>query len=148
MQLALSLRLLGPEEPLAAALETFADLYRDELGKAVTWRLGVEGVTDPIVLVQAIAEALRTAKLPIDNFFFGWFGGQTPAGYPGFEAVTQALAGARPRKSRDHAYWNEGPCSMLIEEVEAIWARIDTKDDWQPFHDKIAAIRRMGEALA
>jgi hypothetical protein len=35
---------------------------------------------------------------------------------------------------------------MHIEEVEAIWSAIAEGDDWQPFNDKIAAIRRMGDA--
>ena len=37
---------------------------------------------------------------------------------------------------------------MHIEEVEAIWAAIAEHDDWPPFEAKIAAIRRMGEAMA
>jgi hypothetical protein len=36
---------------------------------------------------------------------------------------------------------------MLIEEVEAIWQPIAERDDWAPFHAKVAAIRVMGEAL-
>jgi hypothetical protein len=36
---------------------------------------------------------------------------------------------------------------MHIEEVEAIWASISDADDWQPFEDKVRAIRRMGEAM-
>ena len=36
---------------------------------------------------------------------------------------------------------------MLIEEVEAIWAAIAERDDWGPFEAKIAAIRRMGDAM-
>jgi len=36
---------------------------------------------------------------------------------------------------------------MHIEEVEAIWSAIAERDDWQPFHDKVRAIRRMGEAM-
>ena len=36
---------------------------------------------------------------------------------------------------------------MLIDEVEAIWSAIAERDDWQPFEDKVRAIRRMGEAL-
>ena len=39
------------------------------------------------------------------------------------------------------------PCSMHIDEVEAIWAAIAEADDWAPFDAKIAAIRRMGEAM-
>jgi hypothetical protein len=36
---------------------------------------------------------------------------------------------------------------MLIDEVEAIWAQIAEKDDWSALHAKVAAVRRMGEAL-
>ena len=36
---------------------------------------------------------------------------------------------------------------MHIEEVEAIWAAINQDDDWGPFEAKVAAIRRMGEAM-
>ena len=35
---------------------------------------------------------------------------------------------------------------MQIDEVEAIWAAIDERDDWAPLDVKLAAIRRMGEA--
>ena len=35
---------------------------------------------------------------------------------------------------------------MLIDEVESIWSAIDENDDWQPLFDKVAALRRMGEA--
>ena len=34
-----------------------------------------------------------------------------------------------------------------IEEVERIWAAIADRDDWQPLGDKVAAIRRLGDAL-
>jgi hypothetical protein len=37
---------------------------------------------------------------------------------------------------------------MLVDEVEAIWAAIDARDDWTLFNNKIAGIRRMGEAYA
>lgn len=36
---------------------------------------------------------------------------------------------------------------MLIDEVEAIWEPIAEKDDWTALHAKVAAVRRMGEAL-
>jgi hypothetical protein len=37
---------------------------------------------------------------------------------------------------------------MLIDEVEAIWTQIAEKDDWSALYAKVAAIRRMAEALA
>ena len=36
---------------------------------------------------------------------------------------------------------------MHIEEVEAIWSAIADGDDWQPFDNKVKAVRRMGEAM-
>ena len=36
---------------------------------------------------------------------------------------------------------------MHIDEVEAIWDAIAMNDNWQPFEDKVRAIRRMGEAM-
>jgi len=48
----------------------------------------------------------------------------------------------------NHPYWSDGePCSMLIDEVEAIWSAIAEKDDWEPFNAKIEAIRRFGDAM-
>jgi hypothetical protein len=37
---------------------------------------------------------------------------------------------------------------MHIEEVEAIWSDIAERDDWSAFEAKVAAIRRMGDAMA
>jgi hypothetical protein len=36
---------------------------------------------------------------------------------------------------------------MHIEEVEAIWSAIADNDDWQPFEDKVKAVRRLSEAM-
>ena len=36
---------------------------------------------------------------------------------------------------------------MHIDAVEAIWAAIADGDDWEPFEAKIAAIRRMADAM-
>ena len=44
-------------------------------------------------------------------------------------------------------YRPDAPQSMLIEEVEAIWAAIAERDDWQPLAAKVAAVREMGDAL-
>ena len=50
--------------------------------------------------------------------------------------------------STDHPLWQENePPTLVIDEVERIWTAIDERDDWQPLNDKIAAIRRLGDAL-
>ena len=65
-----------------------------------------------------------------------------------FDDLRGQLEHYRPRKTRDHGYWSGAPCSMLIDEVETIWASIAESDDWGPLHAKVGAIRHMAEALA
>lgn len=153
-QLAVSLRLLSEAEPLIAVLETFGELYQRAVAEAIVWRLGVRP-RDPESdrsLVRAVERALRGTASSIDRFFFDAFGGQMPAGSPydgeAWTEVRAALAAYESRSSRDHRYWHgPGPCSMLIDEVEAIWASIAENDDWSRFEDKIIAVREMSEAL-
>lgn len=148
MQLAVSLRTISAAEPLIAVLDQFAERYQRAVSDAILWRLGVTP-RDPQqdrALVQTIERALRASASGIDQFFFDTFGGIAPEG-DAFADVRAALAPYAARKGRDHRYWEGAPCSMLIDEVEAIWAAIDEGDDWQPFHAKIARIREMGEAL-
>lgn len=151
MQLASSLRLIEESDPLVAALDAFAPRFQAALAEAVTWRLGVVPADDAAArtLVRAVEQALRDTQAPLDRFFFDAFGGSLPATYgDAWDEVRTHLAAASPRKDRAHAYWSGEPCSMLIDEVEAIWAPIADGDDWSPLHAKIAAIRAMGEALA
>lgn len=151
MQLAASLRLVADSEPLVAALERFPDAYRHAIADAMLWRLGV-APRDPAAdraLVQGLERALVSTGIGLDRFFFDGFGGMLPADYgDDWNELRTALAPYAARKDRTGAYWRGEPCSMPIEEVEAIWAAIDRNDDWVPFHIKIAAIRAMGEALA
>ncbi len=151
MQLASSLRLIAESDPLVAALDAFAPRFQAALAKAVTWRLGVVPADDAAArtLVRAVEQALRDTQAPLDRFFFDAFGGSLPATYgDAWDEVRAHLAAASPRKDRAHAYWSGEPCSMLIDEVEALWAPVADRDDWSPLHAKIAAIRAMGEALA
>ncbi|HVI97946.1 MAG TPA: YdiU family protein [Sphingomonas sp.] len=153
-QLAVSLRPLVEAEPLIAALDGFGDHYQREVTEALLWRLGVKprGSADDAALITAMEQALRTTDTPIDRFFFDAFGGALPesGAYAGeaFAELRRHLSSYTPRAGREHSYWHGEPCSMLIDEVEAIWERIDRDDDWAPFHAKIAAIRGMGAALA
>jgi len=65
---------------------------------------------------------------------------------PAFDPLRSALEGRQ--RPLAHAYWADpAPCSMLIDEVEAIWSAIAEHDDWSPFESKIEAIRRFGDAM-
>ena len=155
-QLAVSLRLISEAPPLIERLETFEALFRQSYPAPLQRRLGIltrDRKPDTELgwkLKDAIEEALATTVWPIDRFFFDAWGGTLPADYgPEWDKVRTALAGYDPvPQGRGHPYFAAGePCSMLIDEVEAIWSAIDRDDDWQPFDAKVAAIRRMGAAL-
>ncbi len=150
VQLAISLRRIEEAEPLTAALETFPHLFQQALRDAIFARLGLEtGALDTdMALVTALEQTLSATEAPLDRFWFDWRGGRRPEGYAGFDELAALIARHDPAPgARDHPYWSDpAPCSMQIDEVEAIWSAIDERDDWAPLDAKIAAVRRMGEA--
>ncbi|KQM98045.1 protein adenylyltransferase SelO family protein [Sphingomonas sp. Leaf25] len=152
MQLAVALRTIVPAEPLIAILETFPARFARAAADALLWRLGVSprGEAEDGALHDAVVRALAASRMPLDRFYHEAFGGWLPEGddWAAFEEVRALLSDYRPRKDRSHPYWSDAaPCSMLIDEVEAIWAAIAERDDWGPLDAKVAAIRRMGDAL-
>lgn len=159
VQLAASLRAIAEADTLAPALESFPEDFRRALAGKLLARLGVEpeGSDRDEALISAIETALAARNVEIDRFFFDWRGGKLRGPTPAAEAYHQEpfaefrslVVGYRMVPGAlDHDYWSdEAPCSMHIEEVEAIWARIDQSDDWTAFEAKIAAVRRMGDAM-
>lgn len=155
-QLGSALRLIAETDELKGPLETYPLRYRAALSDAVLGRLGVKrlGPSEDEVLVEAIQKALVSTQMDPDRFFFDWRGGvrRGPSvadphyshnGFTDFLTLIPDFAVGAPA----HDYWSDdAPCTMLIDEVEALWAPIAERDDWAPLHAKVAAIRRMGEA--
>ena len=142
-QLAVALRLVADAPPLIAAMERFGPLYMAAVGRRWCWRLGVEsrGLDADAKLVGTCEAALAASGETPDLFFHRHRGGRAASG-----DLVEAMAGYEA-VAEDHPYWHEGQVeTMLIDEVETLWSAIDERDDWQPLVDKIAAIRRMGEA--
>jgi len=155
VQLAIALDSIAETAPLVAAIEAFAPAYRAALAEKMLWRLGVtpRGESDDLDLVAAIEQALIESQISIDRFFFDWAGGdlRTPDAIYAAEAFApfrESVSVYASELSLSDAFWENGPCSMLIEEVEAIWKPIADGDDWSAFDAKIAAVRAMGTALA
>lgn len=154
VQLALSLRQVAEADVLTGELEKFPYLFREALRDALFARLGIVpgDLEGDMAVVVALEETLGRKTVTIDRFFFDWRGG-APRGpsdaYEGFAGLAALLARHETAPGAlDHPYWSDpGPCAMHIDEVEAIWARIDAADDWSALHEKVAAVRRMGEAL-
>ncbi len=152
-QFAGSLTLVAETPPLSEALGQWTERFNEALVAALLKRLGIaprDAEADQN-LAAALIRALQSRVAKIDRVFFDWRGGRDPGvdRYPWepFRALAGALQGREAPAA--HPYWSDRhPCSMHIEEVEAIWAAIADGDDWAPFHAKVAAIRRMGEAMA
>jgi uncharacterized protein YdiU (UPF0061 family) len=149
-QFAGCLSLVADAPRLSEMLSAWGGRLEDELVKAMLKRLGVGKGENDREIATALIKALATREYPIDRVFFDWRGGRDPgaeryASEP-FRDLAKTLVGRAG--ARTHPYWSDaGPCSMHIDEVEAIWSAIAERDDWQPFNDKVNAVRRMGEAI-
>jgi len=147
-QLGGCLALIADGPALAEILSGWSARFEDALVAALVWRLGIKpDASADRPLVSAMLVVLRTQAGTIDRFFFDWRGGRVPDG--GDAKLAGLLKHRQPLPhALDHDYWHEHePCSMHIDEVEAIWSAIAERDDWAPFEAKIAAIRRMADAM-
>lgn len=163
-RLAECLLVVAEKESLENALGVFAPALQDEFMKALLWRLGIhsKGKESDAALAQAVWAFLSQSKAPFEQMFFDWYGGDPSAeraakspskdfyAAENFTPVREALRGYAPFSGAKigHAYFSRStPCTMLIDEVEAIWAPIADNDDWSVFHAKLAAIAEMGDAV-
>jgi uncharacterized protein YdiU (UPF0061 family) len=144
-QLAVSLRLVAEAPPLIAALERFGALYQEAMARRFLWRLGLcsQGFDADYTLIAAAEHQMREEGCAPDAFFFRHRGGRGLAGGE-FGEILAGFAGV----DSDHPLWAAGePPSLVIDEVEQIWAAIDKTDDWSRLNSAIESIRRLGEAL-
>ena len=151
-QLAGALTLIGDRERLTAGFEQWGDRFQAELGTALLTRFGIApGDADgDRKIASSIIQALETRAVTIDRFFHDWRGGRDPGdtAYPAPQFRELAALVESRAVPPAHPYWSDPePCSMHIEEVEAIWSDIAERDDWSRFDAKVGAIRRMGEAM-
>ena len=154
---------LASQEAIEAALATFEPAMQQAFAAQVLRRLGLAsaGEDADARLVAAVLEFLVTSQAPFEAFFFDWAGGhasrdraaRSPAARfyarPDFEPLFAALGRHAPLAGLrlDHPYFARStPCTMLIDEVEAIWAPIAESDDWSRFHAKLGDIALMREA--
>lgn len=158
-----ALTLVAPEDALNAALSEFPAAYDEAMADAFFARLGVRraGAEDFEFVIDLLRWMAETG-IPFERVFFDWFCGRASerramAGPHArdFEAASFSKIRARlldfepaaPERLK-HAYFRRvAPCTMLIDEVEALWAKIAEDDDWSALDAKLADITEMREAL-
>ncbi len=163
-QLAAALTPLASPERLEEALETYQSVFRAEYRGRFLDRLGVgsRGDEADTSLVRAAIGFLSESYVGFDRFFFDWYGGAPSVAramggvasrhyagprYEEFRALLDRHAPAHPERLGDDYFRRDQPCSMSIQEVEAIWEAIAVRDDWSLLDAKIAEIRTMGAAF-
>ena len=107
-----------------------------------------------IAFAGMVYEFMDKSRVPFEQFFFDWRGGPasleraeaSPAAEfyrsPAFERVRAGLLDRQPASTAnlDHPYFAGKPCTLLIDEIEALWAPIAAEDDWSGWHAKLSEI--------
>jgi len=162
-QLGGSLSLVCSAGALEAELARFGPAYQNGLRDRVFARLGLatRELNDDMEFLQAMFGWLTESQAGWDQFFHDWRGGgasaQRAAASPQAALYADAAFGAireglelRTSDSAvlSHSYWSRPtPVSLVIDEVETLWAAIAERDDWSAFEAKLADIAALNAAL-
>ena len=164
-RLAEALSPLCPETPLAPAIAEFLPAFAAARERRLLARLGVapRGPDHDPVLVEAMLAFMEESGVGFERFFFDLYGGLAREGRalagaageryqrPSYEPLRSLLVGyapARPERLDAPYFHGDAPCTLLIDEVRALWEAIAARDDWAPFTAKIEAIRALGALFA
>ena len=156
---------IAAQPELERALGAFQPALHAEFSSALLARLGLRsaGQENDAGLARAFWTFLADNKAPFERTFFDLYGGaarldrlsESPQAKlyesPGFAALRAAAGGFEPLSpaALNHGYFaRPAPCTILIEEVERIWAGIAERDDWSAFEAKLAEIGIVAEAYA
>jgi uncharacterized protein YdiU (UPF0061 family) len=154
---------LAEQGELERSLAAFEPALHREFAAAILRRLGLmsEGFERDGALTKALWTFLHETRAPFEQTFFDWYGGSASAdraekspsahlyAQPAFQPFRTAVEDFSPVPNLrgDHPYFaGSTPCTMLIDEVEALWEPIARSDDWSAFAAKLGNIRSMGEA--
>ncbi len=165
-QLAGALTPIGDLDGLTEAVRAYPPAFAHAQQAALLRRLGLlcaSQAEDNRTMLDAMFAFMARSGVSWDGFFHDWFGGlaseaRAQAGpraafYQGedFMAWFNWLDRFQPERPDrlKHAYFQATePVSLVIDEVEAVWAKIAENDDWSGFHQKLADITSLREALA
>ena len=156
-RLADSLIDLSDLEAMQTAVTGFQHRMQDAMVTSLCRRLGIDpDWKDAPIMAEALFKAMRESACGFELVVCEWFGGEAAHAQKGkrkalYESLTwqhasDLLANAPMAKGvdPDHAYFqDDDPQTMLIDEVEAIWAPIAERDDWSVLSAKINQIHRM-----
>jgi uncharacterized protein YdiU (UPF0061 family) len=162
-RLADALSHLSPRAPLESSLMRFQTAFDATLVEKFLAKLGLTS-QDPDrdgALVEASYRFLAESRVGYEQFFFDWYGGAASVARAAASPAAEKYAGSRFEALRrivddysplftdqlDTAYYQRPqPCTLLIDEIEAIWEAIAARDDWSLFEAKLDDIGRRRES--
>lgn len=163
-QLGGALSLVCPASLLEAELQRFAHGYQLGLRDGMFGRLYlIEGELEAdMTLLSDLFAWLTETRAGWDQFFHDWYGGgassaraaespqaalyAAPAFAP-IRAGIEARTGSSAAQFLNHTYFQKpSPVTMVIDEVEALWAPIAERDDWSLFEAKLRDVAELRDA--
>jgi len=156
-QLGRCFSLITDSAPLIDSLKTYAACYQTELDAAICRRLNLRPRGDDRPLSDAVFAVLseRSEDGSFEALFYDFFGGvkRGPRDYEGpacdrFTAILKDYQTADPTALDHPRLQQPDPETLLIDEIEAIWAPIAQSDDWSSFYAKLDAIEQYRQALS
>lgn len=165
-QLGSALTLVAPLEDLQGELQAFDDVYRGAFRESLFARLGLLPGPDEaadLAALQAFFTWMGQSQASWPQVFFDWFGGaasepramRSPqadlyrdASFAEVRSGLLSHATDRPDRLAAAFFGREAPPSLLVDDVEGIWNRIDADDDWSAFQRSLADIDEQRRALA
>jgi uncharacterized protein YdiU (UPF0061 family) len=163
-QLGGALSLVCAAPLLEAALTRFAPAYQTSLRTSMFDRLNlVAGDFDAdLQFLQTVFDWLTESQAGYDQFFHDWYCGAASADRAKVspQAALYADAAFLPIREGLDARSGRGneeclsrpyfqrptPTTMVIDEVETLWAAIAERDDWSPYQAKLRQIDELREA--
>lgn len=165
LRFASSLEGSSPREARVAAVSGFGAELERALAERTLARLGLvsRGWDEDTRLAGLVSAWLESSRAPWDAFWFDWYGGALSAsrsarspsaahyrseGFAPLRALLGEFEARDPERLALPYFARTEPCTLVIDEVERIWAHIAERDDWSAFEAKVADIRELGTALA
>jgi serine/tyrosine/threonine adenylyltransferase len=161
------LAMVAELEPLMACLDSYAMDFSHTIGRKFLERMGIQsmGQQRDNELFIRVFTFMQASQIGFEQFFFDAYGGlarladrvtlSPEAGryaHLSFNDLHETLksydSSAKARQILNDPYFKERrPCTLLIDEIEAIWSAIADHDDWSKFDDKVSSIRRRAKTF-
>jgi uncharacterized protein YdiU (UPF0061 family) len=117
---------------------------------------------DAVALTKGVTQFMSESQIGFEQFFFDWYAGAASAerarrspeaekyeanGFGTLRSAFDRFEATRPEALGDPYFQGEQPCTLLIDEIEALWSPIAEDDDWSAFETKLREIGGAARAM-